>query len=126
MGLFDEVTCEVPLPDGKPSGVFQTKDFEFPYLEQYTIRADGRLIHHRPLYDCDPPGTQHGPIDTNFHGLLRFASYNTETKEHRIFVAKFTDGQLVKIEQIIERREARIVHGTTALPEIVRIDIDDE
>lgn len=26
----------------------------------------------------------------------------------------------------IERREARIVHGTTALPEIVRIDIDDE
>lgn len=38
MGLFDEVTVNKALPDGSGDGhVFQTKDFECPYLEKYTI-----------------------------------------------------------------------------------------
>jgi len=101
MGMFDYVKCEMPLPDGKPTPIdyFQTKEFDCPYLEMYTIRADGRLIHRKPAYDCDPLGTEARDIDTNFHGLLNFGSYDVKTKESREFVAKFTDGNLVSIEQ---------------------------
>lgn len=100
MGLFDEVKCEVPLPDGKPAVVFQTKTFEEPYLEKYTIRADGRLIHDKPRYDIDPPDAAHGPVDTNYHGVLNFYNYDTGSGEWREFDAKFTDGNLVSITQV--------------------------
>ncbi|MDI3563577.1 hypothetical protein [Bradyrhizobium sp. Arg816] len=94
MGMFDYVKCELPLPDGW-KGELQTKDFEDPYLETYTIRADGRLIRRRPKYDIDPPGTAYGEIDTNFHGILNF--YGLEDGEWHEYDAKFTDGQLVEI-----------------------------
>lgn len=106
MGLFDYVKVEVPLPDGRPAPLdhFQTKQFEMPYMETYTIKADGRLIHDKPRYDCDPPGATRGQIDTNFHGVLNFYDYDTKTGEWREFDAKFTDGELVYIERI-EGRE---------------------
>ena len=88
------------MPNGKTNSILQTKDFECPYLEKYTVCTDGRLIHHKPLYDCDPPGTEHGSIDTNFHGLLRLTDYDDVAKKLSVFVAKFTDGNLVNIEQI--------------------------
>ena len=97
MGMFDDVVCEVPLPDGKPGKHFQTKDFEAPYLEKYTITADGRLFRDKPWWERkkdDPPD----PSDMNYHGTLNFYDYNTETKDWREFNAKFTDGQLVAIE----------------------------
>lgn len=53
MGMFDEVICEMPLPDGWEHPVFQTKDFEDPYLDKYVIRADGRLIRKKPWYESD-------------------------------------------------------------------------
>ena len=31
MGMFDNLKCEMPLPDGF-EGVFQTKSFDYPYL----------------------------------------------------------------------------------------------
>lgn len=105
MGMFDDVICEVPLPDGKPGKHFQTKDFECPYLEKYTITAEGRLIHNRPLYDIDPPGTQSGPIDLNFHGILNFYDYDQATGEWREFNAKFTDGKLVSIEASTDHQD---------------------
>jgi hypothetical protein len=103
MGLFDYVRCEVPLPDGF-AGELQTKDFDDPYMETYTIRADGRLIHDKPRYDIDPPGTHHGLIDTNFHGVLNFygsegTAGGEDWKWHE-YNAKFTDGDLVEIVQI--------------------------
>jgi hypothetical protein len=94
MGLFDEVTIEADLPEGVTGRVFQTKDFECPYLEKYTLRADGRLIHHKPLYDIDPPGTPRGPVDTNYHGWLRLHG------ENAVLAAKFTDGALVELTRV--------------------------
>ncbi len=47
MGMFDNVHCEVPLPDGYV-GEFQTKDFDC-FLSTILIRADGRLM----IEDCD-------------------------------------------------------------------------
>ena len=103
MGMFDEVICEVPLPDGWKHPIFQTKDFEDPYLDKYVIRADGRLIRKKPWYESDV----NDDTDTNYHGLLRFYSYegdpNDETpiddRWHE-YEAKFTDGQLVGIESV--------------------------
>lgn len=50
MGLFDEIACEYPLPDGwvPPEGtVFQTKDTDDQYLVRFTLGSDGVLHHHR-------------------------------------------------------------------------------
>ena len=107
MGMFDYVRCEVPLPDGSSTeGLFQTKDFDCPYLETYVIRKDGRLIHNKPRYDIDPPEAVSGEVDTNHHGFLNFYDYDTTTSIWREYMAKFTDGQLVDIELVPERQTA--------------------
>ena len=55
MGMFDEIICEHPLPDGFDArGVlFQTKDLD-NLLERYTITPDGRLIAHREQSESVP------------------------------------------------------------------------
>jgi len=99
MGLFDYVKCEVGLPDGKANDCeFQTKDFDCPYMETYTITAQGRLVHNAVRYDIDPPDKRTGSIDMNFHGYLNF--YGGDDGEWREFNAKFTDGQLIEIVKI--------------------------
>ena len=42
MGMFDDVFCERPLPDGWEHKAFQSKDFDCN-LDHITIGADGRL-----------------------------------------------------------------------------------
>ena len=102
MGLFDHVRCDYPLPDGKPGGSFQTKSFDAPYLEQYRITAEGRLLYDRARYAADPPNKLVDWIDTNFHGVLNFYDYVDETKEWREFNAIFTHGQLEMIQDMSE------------------------
>lgn len=123
MGIFDYVRCEVPLPDGF-SGELQTKDFEDPYLETYTIKKDGRLTkryveRREPVPESEwkyvgatdaleqlwHEQSKTKPIfaesDINFHGMLNF--YGTSGKredgsyEWHEYNAKFTDGKLVEI-----------------------------
>lgn len=119
MGMFDYVRCEVPLPDGF-KGELQTKDFDCPYLERYTITKGGRLTHRYvsdyepvpesewehigatdPLHQLWHEQSKRKPIyaerDTNFHGLLNF--YASAGGVWHEYNAKFTDGQLVSIEQ---------------------------
>ena len=134
MGMFDYVKCDWPLPDGKPTpgDMFQTKDFDEPYMERYTITKEGRLVHHavrtemvpeheRPNYgkqgyrDANGKVTLWGlrgsmravpigDVDLNYHGFLNF--YGGEGDEWREFNAKFTDGQLVEIKQVLADDEA--------------------
>lgn len=92
MGLFDDVRCDVPLPDGFEGRSFQTKDFEDPYMDKYVITNAGRLVR----LDGDQI------TDLSFHGHLHFYSWSKETGWHA-YNAKFTDGQLVSI--IPEARE---------------------
>ena len=56
--MYDEITCEHPLPKTGfrlPEGHdgWQTKDLE-NLLDRYTITADGRLVLHQVRYDDVP------------------------------------------------------------------------
>lgn len=129
MGLFDYVRCQVPLPDGF-DGELQTKDFDCPYLETYTITNDGRLLERyvsdrQPVpeseweYAGDPDPLHkiwheqskcksiYADRDTNFHGVLNFYGCAGDRKdgtwEWHEYNAKFTDGKLVSIERDMNR-----------------------
>jgi hypothetical protein len=57
MGMYDEITCEYPLPStgyGVPTGhEFQTQDFE-NLLDRYSITADGTLLLHEEEWEEVP------------------------------------------------------------------------
>lgn len=92
MGIFDYVKCEVPLPgDPKPphGTVFQSKDMSDPYMETYTITADGKLTRTDAFGDV---------VLEQFHGDLRFTEFNGKSDEWWEYKARFTDGELSKIE----------------------------
>lgn len=122
MGMFDYVTCEIPLPgvpDGHPG--FQTKDTDAQYLERYTIKADGSLIHHAVRYEDTPleerrfyDGTPEfkdsplaivgmfrsvptGDVAVPFHGRLSF--YDRINEEWFEFDCLYDRGSLLKIER---------------------------
>ena len=89
-------------------------------MERFTITAGCRLIQHsvqyeevpvaeRPYPDMPFIGSMRlvpvGDVDINFHGMLKFYTYDSETKEHWLYEAKFTDGQCMGIQCIeYERR----------------------
>lgn len=66
MGMFDELRCEYPLPDGFPAeGVwFQTQDTPAQYLHRYVVSSDGALVEEN---------TQEPLL---FHGALTFYTTN--------------------------------------------------
>lgn len=57
MGMYDEITCEYPLPKSGylvlPGHTFQTKSFE-NLLDKYTITTDGKLILHNEVWEPVP------------------------------------------------------------------------
>src|SRR5438552_2557268 len=76
VGMFDHVTCELPLPDGREArkDSFQTKSL-WCCLSRFTITAAGRLIHHQrrwvPASDTVPRQLEHvADIDLDYHGDL--------------------------------------------------------
>lgn len=90
MGMFDILIVEVPLPDAGAAEVreWHTKDFADPFMENYKITADGRLLHERiHLEDRSDPQysigsnkrfvgcstrIHEGWDDVHFHGILSF------------------------------------------------------
>jgi hypothetical protein len=123
MGLYDYVRCEVPLPDGF-EGELQTKDFDCPYLETYTITKAGRLYFryvaervpvpesewkyagdtdalHKLWHEQSKTKPIFAERDLNFHGMLSFygceGQHADGTWRWHQYRAKFTDGQLVEI-----------------------------
>ena len=63
MGLFDDVRCDYPLPEGAPTDGYQTKDTAAQSLETYLIAEDGRLLD------------ENGAV-VPFHGSLNFSASN--------------------------------------------------
>lgn len=90
MGMFDNIRCRQPLPDGLAAEDFQSKSLHNT-LSVYEIGADGRFLELAIGADGEPLGE--GSRDTGFHGVLRF--YTTVGKDLREYEAKFTDGLLV-------------------------------
>lgn len=70
MGMFDELTCQYPLPvPGANALLFQTKDTPKQYLDRYEIREDGTLWHQD--YDVEDRS------DPNATGIMRFVGCMT-------------------------------------------------
>ena len=97
--MFDIVKCEVPLPDGWDAVNLQTKHFGCE-LDLYIITSDGRLTHQYVLNVQAVPEV-HSECEIIFHGIFRFYGTDREKKWHE-YAAKFTDGQLVKIETVAD------------------------
>ena len=100
--MFDCVKCEVPLPDGWDAVNLQTKHFGCE-SDTYTITRDGRLTR---VSDFQSVPERNSECDMNFHGIFRFYGTDREKKWHE-YAAKFTDGQLVKIETVSDERNER-------------------
>lgn len=117
MGMFDYVRCEVPLPDGF-TGELQTKDLQCD-LVTHVIREDGMLVVEKIDQRLTVPKNERtypdaaddsflalaGSVRTvksqhvsDFHGWLNF--YGGSHGDWHEYRAKFTDGHLVKIEQV--------------------------
>lgn len=122
MGMFDNVECNVPLPDGLVS-TFQTKDFACE-MDTYTITKGGRLwrryisayedvpesewTHHNPTnaleaiwHENSKQRVVYSECDMNFHGILKFYTHvgnrDAGTWKWHEYRAKFTDGNLFEI-----------------------------
>ena len=104
MGMFDHVTCELPMPDGREvlKDSFQTKSLEC-LTDHYTITAAGRLILHPRRYygagEKDKPGKPRMPehvadIDMNYDGDIEI--YGLTPEDTGVFYA------------------VRFIHGTVA------------
>lgn len=139
MGMFDYVTCEMPLPGNPPAGLeFQTKDGpDFPFMDTLVIRADGRLVRKGYQVEdrSDPnaeglmrlwgamtriPDESLDHVYEDIHQDLVFYNYDHRTGDTWEFKARFTDGVCTHIRLLEEpkmsgRREAAPGrHGSTA------------
>lgn len=127
MGMFDyiHIDDEVELPnfDGDKRK-WQTKEFSDPFMDEYKITEDGRLLQE--VYDAYtvPKEDRQYPdadeeeepfkalagsmgkkneewVDTEYHGTVEF--HGVVDDYYHSFVAKFTDGELVEINHNGER-----------------------
>lgn len=101
MGLFDEIVCEYPLPDGwaPPTGtVFQTKDTEDQFLIRFTLCADGTLRRSN-----GDRVDHHGALEFYTSNWAGFAPWGAMTSDDEPlwsaeYVALYDHGKLLKIE----------------------------
>lgn len=105
MGMFDEIRCEVPLPDGDDNlGIwFQTKSLPDPFMKRFTITSAGRLIDSVGN-DLEPDGY------ISFYTTDRTAdgSADSHWREYR---ARFVAGQLQSIVRVHERDGDPVRYG---------------
>ena len=98
MGLFDELRCKYPLPDGYEEyqdEVFQFKMFD-PYMNLYEITNEGKLKQLSDWVYATPPEINK-VID--YHGDIVFYCSDKNNKLVN-FKARFTDGKLQWIKSI--------------------------
>lgn len=111
MGMFDNIRCEIPLPEGF-TGEMQTKDFDC-VLGTLLIRADGRLMMEECDWEDMPLAERPDPRlpfigsrrainrrwrDLDFHGEFRFYGSGGSRGDWHEYIARFTHGALESIE----------------------------
>jgi hypothetical protein len=97
--MFDHVTCELPMPDGRELArdSFQTKSLHC-LMDLFTITAAGRLIYHQRRYHAasDPDARMPEPIadiDLDYHGDIEIDAIADDGKLAR-YAVRFTHGTL--------------------------------
>src|SRR5437899_5005427 len=71
MGLYDHVRCRYRLPDPEAQDLdFQTKSMPAPYLDNYEVTEDGRLV--REARDSRPEDSLESPLEAVTHRDLRW------------------------------------------------------
>lgn len=149
MGMFDNVVCDYPLPDERAKEVreWQTKSFEWPFLDTYRITPEGRLLHQewhmeedptRPPLGLDPfvpamTRVNDGWTDVEYHGVLNFygnVGDNYDGANWYEYNATFTHGHLEKIERMKSYHEAvaesvNECSGQVAAPSSTHLGEDD-
>jgi hypothetical protein len=105
MGVFDHIYSHLPLPESNlsPDTAFQSKNLDC-LLERYAITADGRLLRCSSI--ADTPLDLADPVDTAYHGDLRFYGHGPDGTWHE-FVARFTDGKLAAVTRDREAEKVR-------------------
>jgi len=103
--MFDYITCELPMPDGRElvKDSFQTKSL-YCTSDDFTITAQGRLIHHVCRYDPDEdteilpgiriPQYRRVPvedIDMDYHGDIEIHGATRDDGYFR-YAVRFTHG----------------------------------
>ena len=94
MGMFDHVTCELPMPDGRElaKDSFQTKSLEC-LMDLYTITAAGRLIFHKRRYSASRMPEPIADIDMDYHGDIEIYAVAGDGKLAS-YALRFTNGTL--------------------------------
>jgi hypothetical protein len=99
MGMYDEIHCDVPLPDGYKGTVagFLTKSFPDLGMQRYKITCAGRLI--------DALGNDLEP-----DGYITFYTSDTDStwREYR---ARFLSGQLSVIVRVDKDCDDQVRYG---------------
>jgi hypothetical protein len=91
--MFDHVTCELPMPDGRnlAKDSFQTKSLEC-LMDLYTITSAGRLILHKRRYSASRMPEPIADIDMNYHGDIEI--YTVDDGRLASYALRFTHGTL--------------------------------
>ena len=95
MGMFDNIKCAHPKPDGYTGKWFQTKDLDCR-LDTFEITPEGELIRTKS-YNWETEKQDTETVKIPFHGILNF--YDIERGQWHEYNAKFTEGKLVEISQ---------------------------
>lgn len=106
--MFDEIRCDVPLPDGYAAkGVwFQSKSFPDCCMRRYTITLEGRLMDSLGN-DLEPEGyLTFYTSDSNNQD-----AGNNGTRQWHEYRARFRDGQLQYIERVKRDEPECRYHG---------------
>lgn len=109
MGLFDYVRCEYPLPGNPPECArdahFQTKDLTC-YMEQYTITAEGRLIHESGTEDHSKFT---GHVDLYWNNIVASGpgiyTANGEDAHCLEYRVVFVDGRVSSVEVLQDEKQ---------------------
>ena len=102
MGMFDHITCELPMPDGRDvvRDSFQTKSL-WCCMDLFTITSTGRLIFHKRQYSTSRVPVPMADIDMDYHGDIEIHGLARDDSYVR-YAVRFTHGAVERIWSLDE------------------------
>jgi len=102
MGLYDNLYCEYPLPEGDPNIlVYQTKDTPCQALSTYIIHKDGTIFASDGMYKTGDTWSKPArePEQWIVTGEVRFYDYSKD-EVWTEYSTYFVDGVLREIHKL--------------------------